>query len=341
MLPMFRAGTATALPIEHNVDKQLGSKKANMTPVEVRRACRDYARGFVDVQRDEFKRFGVAGEWDEPYLTMNNAYEARIAKECGEFALKGDMFLGKKPIYWCCSCQTALAEAEIEYKDVGSPSIFVKFKVKDDLSRFLPALAGKETSFVIWTTTPWTIPANLGICLHPEFVYTAVETENQGVLILAKEMVERVMATFNIQSFTLIGDLDSKDLEHTKCIHPMYDRDSLVILGEHVTLEAGTGCVHTAPGHGADDHIVGLKYGLEPYSPVLDNGCFSDEVDDFKGQFILKANKGIMEKLDSLGALMKHEDMNHSYPHCWRCKKTCNLQGYPPMVYIHGQARPS
>ncbi len=317
------------LPIEHNVDKKLGSKKKEMSPVDVRKACREYAKGFVDIQRDEFKRFGVAGEWDEPYLTMNNAYEARIAKECGEFALSGDMFLGKKPIYWCCSCKTALAEAEIEYKDVDSPSIYVKFAVKDDLSVQLPQLAGKEVSFVIWTTTPWTIPANLGICLHPEFVYAAVETENHGVLIIAKELVENVMAAFGMDSYTVLGDLDAKDLEKARCIHPMYERESLVILGEHVTLEAGTGCVHTAPGHGADDHIVGLKYGLEPYSPVLDNGCFSDEVEDFKGQFILKANKGIMEKLDGLGALLKHGNMNHSYPHCWRCKKPVIFRATP------------
>jgi isoleucyl-tRNA synthetase len=317
------------LPIEHNVDKKLGSKKKEMSPVDVRKACREYAKGFVDIQRDEFKRFGVAGEWDEPYLTMNNEYEARIAKECGEFALSGDMFLGKKPIYWCCNCKTALAEAEIEYQDVSSPSIYVKFVIKDDLSAQLPALAGKEVSFVIWTTTPWTIPANLGISLHPEFIYAAVETENHGVLIIAKELVENVMATFGIESYTVLGDLEAGNLEKVRCIHPMYDRESLVILGEHVTLEAGTGCVHTAPGHGADDHIVGMKYGLEPYSPVLDNGCFSDEVEDFKGQFILKANKGIMEKLDGLGALIKHEDIKHSYPHCWRCKKPVIFRATP------------
>lgn len=316
------------LPIEHNVDIKLGSKKKDMTAVDIRKACREYAKGFVDIQRDEFKRFGVAGEWDEPYLTMNNEYEARIAKECGEFALQGDMFLGKKPIYWCCNCQTALAEAEIEYKDVGSPSIYVKFPLKDDISHRFSFLAGKETFFVIWTTTPWTIPANLGICLNPEFIYAAVETVH-GVLIMAKDLVEKVMATFGLSVYTVLGDLDPKDLENCRCTHPMYARDSLVILGEHVTLEAGTGCVHTAPGHGADDHIVGLRYGLEPYSPVLDNGCFSDEVEDFKGEFVLKANKGIMEKLDTLGALVKKQEMTHSYPHCWRCKKSVIFRATP------------
>ncbi|SLM27723.1 isoleucyl-tRNA synthetase [Desulfamplus magnetovallimortis] len=317
------------LPIEHNVDKKLGSKKKDMTPVQIRQACRKYAEGFVDIQREEFKRFGVAGEWDEPYLTMNNAYEARIAKECGEFALSGDMFLGKKPIYWCCSCETALAEAEIEYKDHGSPSIFVKFPVKDDLGDLLTAIGGREVFVAIWTTTPWTIPANLAVCLHPSFEYCAVETENQGVIIMAKELVDSVMSRFNITEYKILGDLSPLDLENRKCSHPMYERDSIFILGEHVTLEAGTGCVHTAPGHGADDHIAGLKYGLEPYSPVLDNGCFADDVKGFEGQFIMKANKGIIAMLDERSLILKHEDMSHSYPHCWRCKKPVIFRATP------------
>lgn len=333
------------LPIEHNVDQKLGSKKKDMTPVQVRQACRKYAKGFVDIQRDEFKRFGVAGDWDNPYLTMHNAYEARIAKECGEFALSGDMFLGKKPIYWCCNCETALAEAEIEYKDHGSPSIYVKFPLKDDISDLLPALKSedahscenggcccdskKDISIVIWTTTPWTIPANLAVCLHPEFEYCAVRTQNQGIMIMAKELVEKVMSKFAIEDYTIIGDIASTALENKKCAHPMYGRDSLIILGTHVTLEAGTGCVHTAPGHGADDHIVALRYGLEPYSPVQDNGCFTDEVEGFAGQFILKANKGIIEELGKSNSLLKHEDMTHSYPHCWRCKKPVIFRATP------------
>lgn len=317
------------LPIEHNVDKQLGSKKAEMSPVEIRRACREYAEGFVDIQRDEFKRFGVSGEWDNPYLTMKNAYEARIAKECGEFALSGDMFIGKKPIHWCSSCETALAEAEIEYKDQSSPSIYVKFPARDDLSDLLPDLAGKTVSIVIWTTTPWTIPANLAVCLHPDFVYSAVETPEDGVLVIARDLVESVMKKFNRNTYTVLGDLDPKAMEKRRLRHPLYDRDSIVILGEHVTLEAGTGCVHTAPGHGADDHVVGLRYGLEPFAPVKDNGCFSDEVPFFQGQFILKANSGIIEKLDELGNLMKSETMTHSYPHCWRCKKPVIFRATP------------
>ncbi|MCK5163288.1 MAG: isoleucine--tRNA ligase, partial [Desulfobacula sp.] len=308
------------LPIEHNVDKKLGKKKKEMTAVQVRRECRSYAAKFVDIQTEEFKRFGIMGEWNEPYLTMNYPYEARIAKECGEFALSGDMFLGKKPIYWCCSCQTALAEAEIEYHDHTSPSIFVKFPVKDDLSDILGDIQ-EDIFVVIWTTTPWTIPANLGICLHPDFIYAAVKTRNQGVLILAKDLTDQVMKDFGIEDYTIIKEFSSGQLENKKCKHPIYDRDSLIILGDHVTLEAGTGCVHTAPGHGADDHIVGKKYGLDCYSPVEDNGVFSKDVEHFGGQFIFKANKNINERLSSSNLLLKNENLSHSYPHCWRCKK--------------------
>ena len=316
------------LPIEHNVDKKLGKKKREMTDVQVRRECRSYAAKFVDIQRDEFKRFGVGGEWDNPYLTMNYPYEARIAKECGEFALSGDMFLGKKPIYWCCNCQTALAEAEIEYHDHTSPSIFVKFPLKDDVSDLLPDVRD-DIFIVIWTTTPWTIPANLGVCLHPDFVYAAVKTQTQGVLIVAREMVDQVMKTVGIEDYTIVKEFSSQALENKRCKHPIYDRDSLIILGDHVTLEAGTGCVHTAPGHGADDHIAGKKYGLECYSPVEDNGVFSNDVELFGGQFIFKANQSINQTLDSLNLLLKNENLSHSYPHCWRCKKPVIFRATP------------
>ncbi|MCG8617974.1 MAG: isoleucine--tRNA ligase, partial [Desulfobacterales bacterium] len=317
------------LPIEHNVDKKLGSKKKKMTPVQVRRECRNYAAKFVDIQREEFKRFGVAGEWDEPYLTMNYPYEARIAKECGEFALSGDMFLGKKPIYWCPSCQTALAEAEIEYHDHTSPSIYVKFPVKDDVSSLIPEAGDETVSMVIWTTTPWTLPANLGVCLHPDFIYAAVKTEGHGVLVVAKDLVEKVMAEFGIEGFSVIAEIAATDLEKKRCQHPFYDQESLIILGDHVTLDAGTGCVHTAPGHGVDDHIVGKRYGLECYSPVEDNGVFSKDVEMFGGQFIFKANKEINATLEERGALLKNENMSHSYPHCWRCKKPVIYRATP------------
>jgi isoleucyl-tRNA synthetase len=317
------------LPIEHNVDKQLGSRKKQMTPVQVRQACRKYAAKFVDIQRDEFKRFGVTGQWETPYLTMNSAYEARIAKECGEFALAGDMFLGKKPIYWCCSCQTALAEAEIEYHDHTSPSIHVKFALKDDLSDLIPDIGDTPVSMVIWTTTPWTIPANLGVCIHPQFEYAAVKTKDHGVLIMAKALVEKVMQTFGMDDYQVVAELNPLDLENKKCRHPIYDTDSLIILGDHVTLDAGTGCVHTAPGHGADDHVVGKKYGLDCYSPVEDNGVFSSEVPLFGGEFIFKANTHINEVLEEKGALLKNRHLSHSYPHCWRCKNPVIYRATP------------
>ena len=317
------------LPIEHNVDKQLGSKKKGMTPVQIRQECRSYAARFVDIQRDEFTRFGVSGQWDDPYLTMNPAYEARIARECGEFALAGDMFLGKKPIYWCCSCQTALAEAEIEYHDHTSPSIHVKFPLKDDLSLLIPNLGDTPVSMVIWTTTPWTIPANLGVCIHPEFVYAAVKTDGHGVLIVARNLVEKVMQVLGIEKYSLAAELSPGDLENKKCLHPIYGTDSLIILGEHVTLEAGTGCVHTAPGHGADDAVVGKKYGLDCYSPVEDNGVFSSNVPLFAGQFIFKANKQINGVLAEKGTLLKNEHLSHSYPHCWRCKNPVIYRATP------------
>ncbi len=309
------------LPIEHSVDKQIGLRKKEMSAVQVRKACREFAGKFVKIQKEEFKRFGVLGDWENPYLTMNLEYEARIAKECGNFALNGNMFLGKKPIYWCCDCQTALAEAEIEYHEAQSPSIYVKFPLNADISDLIPGIGDKAVSVVIWTTTPWTIPANLAITLHPAFVYSAVQTEDNEVLILAKELVEGLMNEFGIARYTLLGDMNAADLEERACRHPLYDRESKLILGDHVTLDAGTGCVHTAPGHGADDYIVGQRYGLDTYSPVEDDGTFSPEVEFFGGQFIFKANSHIVEKLDEAGRLLKSGQMTHSYPHCWRCKK--------------------
>lgn len=317
------------LPIEHNVDKKLGSKKKKMTTVEIRQKCRDYADRFVGIQREEFKRFGVIGEWDDPYLTMNYDYQATIVKECGEFALSEDMYIGKKPVHWCCSCKTALAEAEIEYDDHTSSSIYVKFLLDTDMTSEFSSLSGKNTFVVIWTTTPWTIPANLGVCLHPDFEYAAVDVGNDDVFIIANELVENVMNTFEISEYKIIEKIQSSKLENKKCRHPLYDRESVIVLGDHVTLETGTGCVHTAPGHGADDYLTGLKYGLEPYSPVNDNGCFSDEVDEFNGQFIFKANANIIDVLDQKGALVKQGELKHSYPHCWRCKKPVIFRATP------------
>ncbi|MDP2645505.1 MAG: isoleucine--tRNA ligase [Desulfobacterales bacterium] len=317
------------LPIEHNVDKELGPKKKAMSRVQIRRLCRKYAEGFVNIQREEFKRLGVMGEWDNPYLTMNFGYQAGIAVEYGKFALDGSLYRSKKPIYWCSTCKTALAEAEIEYYDASSPSVFVKFALKGDLSSEVPALARKKVYLVIWTTTPWTIPANLAVALHPDFAYGAVDTGNDEVLILAKDLVAGCMQAFGVENYTLIADINPSLLERKACRHPLYQRDSLIILGTHVTLDAGTGCVHTAPGHGREDYDVGLSYGLDVYSPVDDSGCFTDEVDFFSGTFVFDANKAINAKLKETGALVAEETIEHAYPHCWRCKKPVIFRATP------------
>jgi len=317
------------LPIEHNVDKELGEKKKKMSMADIRRQCRSYAEKFIDIQRNEFKRLGVMGDWENPYLTMNYPYEATIARECGKFAADGSLFRSKKPIYWCFTCQTALAEAEIEYADESTPSIFVKFPLVDDLAQRYPFLEGKQVSVIIWTTTPWTIPANLGIALHPEFDYSAVDIGGGQVYILASELVPACMQAFGISEYDVAGSVSPAVLENKRCRHPLYDRPSLVMLGEHVTLDAGTGCVHTAPGHGREDYDIGLAYGLDVYSPVNDQGCFTGEVGPFEGQFVFKANQAITAELDACGALVAEGSMEHSYPHCWRCKQSVIFRATP------------
>ena len=308
------------LPIEHQVDKDLGKKKAGMSQVEVRRACRRYAEKFIAIQRQEFERLGVLGEWDRPYLTMNYPYEGAIVRALSRFVADGSLFKSKKPIYWCAPCGTALAEAEVEYEDEKSPSIYVKFTLTEDLGAIYPFLAGKECHLVIWTTTPWTIPANLAVCLHPELEYVALDTEH-GVLIVAAGLREEFVAEAGLEKAEILGEVHPAKLEKRTCRHPLYERESLVILGGHVTLEAGTGCVHTAPGHGQEDYEIGLEYGLEVYAPVDDAGCFTDEVEFFAGEFVFAANPQVIEKLQEFGKLVAEKPLSHSYPHCWRCKK--------------------
>ena len=317
------------LPIEHNVDKELGALKKNMTQHEVRRKCRSYAEKFIDIQRNEFKRLGVMGDWDTPYLTMNYEYEAIIARECWKFALEGSLFRSKKPIYWCCTCQTALAEAEIEYYNASTPSIFVKFPLLDDLGGEIPALSEKNVFVVIWTTTPWTIPANLAIAFHPDFKYVATDTGKGEVYILAKDLVETSMKRFGFSDYSILAEFDAEVLERKRCRHPIYDRESMIVLGRHVTLDAGTGCVHTAPGHGREDYEVGLEYDIDVYSPVDDKGRFTDEVEHFKDQFVFDANDNINAKLNDNGALLASKTMKHSYPHCWRCKEPVIFRATP------------
>ena len=308
------------LPIEWQVDQELGDKKLDMTQSEVRKRCRQFAERFIKIQRDEFERLGVFGEWDNPYLTMNYLYEATIVREFGKFALNGSLIKSKKPVYWCNSCSTALAEAEVEYEDDISPSIYVRFPMISDLTADHPSLAGKDVYIAIWTTTPWTIPSNLAVALHPDLVYVAADTPTYGVLILAEGLLEDFMKAVGIEGYTVLDRLNARELEGLKAKHPIYDRESLIILANYVTLDVGTGCVHTAPGHGQEDYESGLQYNLEIYSPLDDKGRFTEDVEFFAGQEVFEANRPVVEKLSELGALLKEEPLTHSYPHCWRCK---------------------
>ncbi len=309
------------LPIEHNVDKELGKKKEVISVLGKRGACRKYAGKWVKTQKEQFRRLGVLGDWDNPYLTMNYDYEAAIAKEFNRFLLSGGVIRSKKPVYWCSTCRTALAEAEVEYYDHTSPSIYVKFPVAEDLSKAVPALAGLDNLRVlIWTTTPWTLPANMGVAFHPNFVYAAVAVKDE-VWILAQELVEKCFEEFGISDYKILTTFSAKGLEGKKCRHPFLDRDSLMVLANYVTTEAGTGCVHTAPGHGADDYITGLRYGLEVLSPLDDGGQYTEEAGKYAGRQIPMVNREINDDMAADGCLIKEDQINHSYPHCWRCKK--------------------
>lgn len=308
------------LPIEHNVDKELGEKKEKIPVLAKRGACRKYAEKWIKTQKAEFRRLGVLGDWDNPYLTMNFAFEASIAREFNKFLLSGSVVRSKKPVYWCATCGTALAEAEVEYHDHTSPSIYVKFPVKDDLSNIAPELEGRAVSVLIWTTTPWTLPANLAIAFHPDFIYAAVEVGDE-VWILARDLVEQCFADFGISDYTVLTTLSARDLEGKKCRHPFLDRDSLLVLADYVTAESGTGCVHTAPGHGADDYLTGLRYGLDILSPVDSKGVYTEEAGKYAGQKVPGVNKMINADMQEAGSLVHEENLSHSYPHCWRCKK--------------------
>ena len=316
------------LPIEHNVDKELGEKKKTIPKLSKRKACRDYAKKWIKIQKKEFERLGVLGDWDEPYLTINYAYEATIAREFNKFLLSDSVIRNKKPVYWCATCTTALAEAEVEYHDHTSPSIYVKFKIEEDLSDISGSLAGNDLYVVIWTTTPWTLPANLAVALHPDFVYAAVGVGNE-MWILAEDLVESVMNETGIEKYEIKATFSARGLENKKCRHPFMDRDSLFVLADYVTTEAGTGCVHTAPGHGTDDYQTGLRYGLEILSPLDDEGVYTVDAGPYAGQRVPKVNSVISGDMASTGALIHESALQHSYPHCWRCKKPVMYRATP------------
>jgi isoleucyl-tRNA synthetase len=310
------------LPIEHQVDKELGEKKAVMTQADKRRFCRVYADKFVGIQREQFKRLGVFGDWEKPYLTMTYDYEATTVAEFGKLYLNGSVYKGKKPVYWCASCKTALAEAEVEYHDHTTPSIYVKFALISDIAERLPKLTGEKVSVVIWTTTPWTIPANLAIAFHENFIYVAVKVRGE-VLILAKDLLGDCLDAFGFsrEPYEILDEFPGAVMEGLKCRHPLIERESLLILAPFVTLESGSGCVHIAPGHGQEDYEIGMKCGLDNYAPVDDDGKFTRDVKDFAGCFVFDANGAINEKLKKEGALLREVEIQHTYPHCWRCKQ--------------------
>jgi isoleucyl-tRNA synthetase len=308
------------LPIELKVDQKLGNQKRDMSKADVRKACRAYAEEWVNIQREEFQRLGIFGDWQHPYLTMTADYEAATARELARFAERQGLYKGRKPVHWCSSCVTALAEAEVEYDDHTSPSIYVKFPYQDELPDGLSVLADKPLSFVIWTTTPWTIPANLAVCLHPELPYVAVDTGDE-FLVMAEGLYEKVLAELQITDYRVVLNFQAGPFEKRACRHPLYDRPSLLVLGDYVTLDAGTGCVHTAPGHGQDDYLTGVRYGLDIYNPVDDYGRYREDLEFFGGEKVPAVNPQVTAKLAEVGALLAEGQVSHSYPHCWRCKK--------------------
>ena len=310
------------LPIELKVDRELGPKKREMSVADVRRACRRYAEKYVEIQRRDFVRLGIFGDWAKPYLTMNYEYQSAIVRALGRFVERGMVYKGKKPVHWCIHCHTALAEAEVEYEPHVSPSIDVEFPLAPDsageLAARVPALAGYPVSVLIWTTTPWTIPSNLAIAFHPDLDYAAYAVRDTTVIVaekLAGAVAERTGLTFGEP----VARMKGRVLEGLTFRHPLYERDSLAVLGDYVTLDAGTGAVHTAPGHGSDDFATGVTYGLDVYAPVGPAGHFAEDVALFGGLRVFDANPRIEEALAVRGRLWHRETFEHAYPHCWRC----------------------
>ena len=330
----FRPGwDCHGLPIEIHVDKSLGKKKETIPVVERRRLCRDYAMSFVDIQREEFKRLGCFGDWENPYLTLHKDYEASIVRELGRFIEEGYLYRGRKPVYWCGSCGTALAEAEVEYAERKSPSIYVKLPLEEDPSFLGDVFKGKKVSLAVWTTTPWTIPANLAVVVWPSYKYQALEIEGE-YLIVAQELVASFLSDCALEPTNRI-DIDVEQLIGKKYIHPLMDpkgeNDFKVWSAPHVTLEQGTGLVHTAPGHGVEDYRVGLEHDLQVFAPVDDKGCFTEEVPAYEGTYVHDANDDVIGDLIEKKALLnpKGQKVAHSYPNCWRCKQPIVFRATP------------
>jgi isoleucyl-tRNA synthetase len=338
------------LPIELHVERKLGAKKATMPTLSIRRVCREFAADALKRQTRDFQRLGILGEWDNPYSTMSDHYEAETARLFARFVERGFVYKGARPVYWCIHDQTALAEAEVEYHQHTSPSVYVKFPLSSDPALIDPALAGRKVFALIWTTTPWTLPANLGIAAHPDFDYVAVESGDE-VYLVAAELMEAVASRCKLTEPKVLARFAGAKLDRLECRHPWIDRSSLLMLGEHVTLggeadaeteldvseareksatsKAGTGLVHTAPGHGHDDFVIGKRYGLEIYCPVDHSGRFTPEVEHFAGLNVFEANPKIVEFMLERGVLLFTESYDHRYPHCWRCKNPVIFRATP------------
>lgn len=341
------------LPIELGVEKQLLDQKrdkASLAITEIRQMCRDYARKFINLQMSEFQRLEVFGDWEKPYVTMDPDYVSSIIRELGRCSKAGVLYKGNKPVYWCASCATALAEAEIEYADKKSPSIYVKFDLTQEALGAFPELAkaakqegAARVSVIVWTTTPWTLPANLGISLHPEFDYVAIQAptlEGTELWIMAQGLQEAFEKAVGFEKTSVpVLTFKGEKLHRQKAQHPFVDRQSLIMLGEHVTLEAGTGAVHTAPGHGVDDYRIGLQYGLDIFAPVDDRGQFTSDFSEMQGLFVFKSNEPIIQKLKDSGNLVARMDIQHSYPHCWRCHNPIIFRATPQWFIGMGDGR--
>ena len=324
------------LPIENAVVKNIKGGRSAVTPAELRAKCREFAHKNLKGQESEFKRLGVLGDWEHPYLTINPDFEAEQIRVFGEMYKKGYVEKGMKPVYWCASCETALAEAEVEYADHTSTSIYVRFKFDKEstekINKLIAGTADKDIYAVIWTTTPWTIPSNMAISMHPKFEYTFFEYKGD-IYVAAQELLASFLKDVEWEEadIKVIGSCKGQDLELLNTKHPLFDRKSPIILGEHVTLDAGTGSVHTAPGHGLEDYEVGCRYGIEVFSPLDSRGVWTDAVNDkdLEGVPYYKGNSIVIEKLQNCGALLKQQDISHSYPHCWRCKKPVIYRATP------------
>ena len=322
---------AHGLPIENAVVKNIKGGRNALTPLELRKKCREFAAKNLKGQETNFKRLGVLGNWEHPYVTIAPEFEAHQVELFWQMYKKGYVQKGLKPVYWCADCETALAEAEVEYADISSDSIYVRFEMKnkEEIYKKAGISSSNKLYAIIWTTTPWTIPSNNGICLNARFNYTIFEHDGANYFV-ASDLLEKFTNEVEWADAKALGELKGSDLELSKAQHPLYkERESLVILGDHVTLEAGTGCVHTAPGHGLEDWEAGQKYGLETFSPFDSKGCWTSEVPDLEGVPYYKGNQIVIDNLKNCGALIKSQEIMHSYPHCWRCKHPVMYRSTP------------